>query len=98
MRLPRPSPVVQFAVSGLAAMVIVGAVGVAVTREIGTKAAIDDAKRLTTIVGKGIVGPAMTPAVLAGDERAVSRLDRLVHARVLQQGIVRVKVWDHDGR
>ena len=49
----------------------------------------------------------MTPGVVAGDPDALRRLDRLVHQRVLaspnptkpeDSSIVRIKVWDTDGR
>jgi two-component system NarL family sensor kinase len=97
-RLASPSPVVQFAASGLAATLIIGAIGVAVTRHIGIDTAIGDAERVTMLVGQGIVGPNLTPAVLAGEPAARRRLDRIVRTRVLRQGIVRVKVWSPDGR
>jgi signal transduction histidine kinase len=45
------------------------------------------------------VEPLLTPGVLSGDPGALGRLDRTVHRRILRgTPIVRVKVWDGQGR
>jgi two-component system NarL family sensor kinase len=92
------SPVVQFAASGLAATVLIALVTLAAARQIGTDEAIRDAKQLSRFAGEGIVEPALAPGVAAGDRQAVARLDRIVRTRVLRDDIVRVKLWDADGR
>jgi two-component system, NarL family, sensor kinase len=89
---------VQFAVSGLVATVLIGLVTVAASRQIGTDEAIRDAKQLSRLAGEGIVEPALTPGVRSGDPAALRRLDELVRRRVLRDDIVRVKLWDSDGR
>ena len=61
--------------------------------------AIRDAKNVTTLAGQGIVEPALTDELLAGDQRAQRKLGRIVEERVLgHDGIVRVKIWDRHGR
>src|SRR4051794_17390128 len=97
-RLARRSEVVQFAVSGLLATLLIGVIAVAVTRHQGRKEAIRDAKVITRLAGEGIVAPQLTRALMAGDPEAVARLDRVVRARVLRDGTVRVKIWSADGR
>jgi signal transduction histidine kinase len=92
------APVVQFAVSGLVATVLIGLVAVAVARRTGTSEAIRDAKQVTRLAGVGIVEPNLTRGVLSGDPSAVHAFDRIVRARVLRDGIVRVKLWTADGR
>jgi signal transduction histidine kinase len=98
MRTWRSSPVLQFAVSGLLATITIGLIAVAVSRQAGTNEAIRDAKQITRLAGEGIVAPAVTPGVAHGDPAALRRLDRLVRARVLGDGVVRVKLWAPDGR
>jgi signal transduction histidine kinase len=98
MGLWKRSPVVQFAASGLAATILIALVTLAAARQIGTDEAIRDAKQLSRFAGEGIVEPALAPGVVAGDQQALARLDRIVRTRVLREDIVRVKLWDADGR
>ncbi len=88
----------QFAVTGLVATMLIGLGAVAVMRRIGASEAIRDAKRVTRLAGEGIVEPNLTRGVLSGDPAALQALDRVVRARVLRDGIVRVKLWTADGR
>src|SRR3954470_18369533 len=92
------APVVQFALSGLLATVVIGLLAVAVLRRIGDAEAIRSAKQVTRLAGEGIVAPSLTRGVLAGDPPALRRLDRVVRARVLRDGVVRVKLWTPAGR
>lgn len=90
--------VAHFAVTGLAVVVLLGALGVARLRHTGEVDAINDARTMARIEGSGVVAPHLTPAVLAGDPAAIARLDRLLRASVLGGDTVRVKVWDASGR
>jgi two-component system NarL family sensor kinase len=90
---------VRFALSGLLAMVVIGAAAFVIVRRSATSDAITQAKDLTQLAGRGIAEPVITPAVLAGDPAALARLDRVVRQRILNRApIVRVKVWDASGR
>ncbi len=89
----------RFALSGLLAMVVIGAAAFVIVRRSATSDAITQAKDLTQLAGRGIVEPVITPAVLAGDPAALARLDRVVRRRILDRApIVRVKIWDASGR
>jgi two-component system NarL family sensor kinase len=90
--------VLMFALSGLAVLVVVGIVGVLVLRRVGTAEAIREAADITTVAGRGVVQPALRDGVVRGDARSLSRLDAVVHESVLQDPIVRVKIWDSNGR
>jgi two-component system NarL family sensor kinase len=90
--------VAQFALCGLVAMALIGLVSVAVIQQLGRREAIRQAKQVTRLAGQGIVAPAVTSGVLAGDPAALRRLDRVVRRSVLRDGIVRVKVWEPSGR
>ncbi|MEA2157645.1 MAG: two-component system, NarL family, sensor kinase [Solirubrobacteraceae bacterium] len=88
-----------FALTGLAAMVIIGAVAFVILRHSATTGAVSQAKELTQLAGRGIAEPLITPGVLRGSAPDLARLDRAVRARILSgTPIVRVKIWDARGR
>jgi len=89
--------VVQFAVTGAIAVLLLGLASVSLLRDTGTDEAIEDAKRVTAILADGIVGPRVTSGVLEGRPRDVARLDTLMRERVLREGVVRVKIWTASG-
>jgi two-component system, NarL family, sensor kinase len=89
----------RFALTGLAAMVIVGGVAFVILRHSATAGAIRQAKQLTTLAGRGIAAPLITPGVLRGAAPDLARLDRAVRERILTgTNIVRVKIWTARGR
>jgi two-component system NarL family sensor kinase len=89
----------RFAVTGLVAMVLIGAIAFVLVRRSATASAITEAKELTQLAGRGIVEPLLSRQVLGGDPGALRRLDATVHERILRgTPIVRVKVWDARGR
>lgn len=90
--------VAQFAISGLAAVAVLGFVAVQLLQSSGRSAAIAEAKRETRLAGQGIVAPEITTALLAGGPRAIARMDRTVRARVLRDPVNRIKIWDANGR
>ncbi len=89
----------RFALSGLLAMVVIGAAAFVLVRRSATSDAITQAKGVTQLAGRGIIAPVITPATLRGDPVALARLDRVVRQRILNRTpIVRVKIWDASGR
>jgi two-component system, NarL family, sensor kinase len=91
----------QFALSGIALLIVVGTIGAVALRHVARDEAKRDARALTAALATGVIQPQMSDAVLAGDPTALKRLDALVRARVIDpqdSSIVRVKVWDPDGR
>jgi signal transduction histidine kinase len=89
----------RFALSGLLAMVVIGAAAFVIVRRTATSDAITQAKGVTQLAGRGIVAPVITPGVLKGDPAALARLDSVVRQRILNRTpIVRVKIWDASGR
>lgn len=89
----------RFALSGLVAVLIVGAAAFVVVRRSATAGAVRQAKELSELAGRGIVEPLITPGVLRGDPAALARLDAAVRQRILSSTpIVRVKLWDPSGR
>jgi signal transduction histidine kinase len=93
-----PAALTQFAIAGVIAVALLALVGVEVLRSNGTKEATEEAKRVTRIVGVGIVQPELTDGLLRGDKKAIARIDRIVRMRVLHDPVVRIKIWSPDGR
>lgn len=89
--------VIRFAVAGLVAMAALGVAGGIVLNGLAEDEAVDDARRLATLAGRGVVEPAFTDAALAGDPAALEDLDLVVQERVLTEDVVRVKIWAPDG-
>ncbi len=93
----RPA-IAQYALSGIAAVILLGAAGVYLMRHVGEREAIRNATQLAEVAGRGVVAPMLTPALMRGDPRAIARVDVAVRRRVLDEHVVRVKVWSPDGR
>src|SRR3954470_20932161 len=87
-----------FTLAGLVATAVLGVAGVYALQRAGRNDATKDAKRVTAIVGDGIIQPLLTPELMRGDPKAIAALDRAVHRNVLRDPVVRVKVWTPDGR
>lgn len=88
----------RFALSGLGALILLGAAGVYVLRHTGRSEAIRNATEVAQVAGRGAVEPALTPALMRGDPRAIARVDRFVHRGVLHGDVVRVKIWTPSGK
>jgi signal transduction histidine kinase len=90
--------VLQFVVTGTVVVLLLGFAAVELLRHTGTSEAIRDAKQITRLAGEGIVGPNVTRGLERGDPRAIAAMDRVVRGRVLSDSVVRVKLWNGDGR
>jgi signal transduction histidine kinase len=91
-------PLLRFALAGLLAVVVVGAIAVVVQRNAARNDAIADARTLARLAGEGILAPNVNQALVDGDPKQVAVVDRLVRAKILSEdGIVRVKLWDSTG-
>jgi signal transduction histidine kinase len=95
-RLSRP--VAQFALAGLAVLAVFGAGSVLALRALAQDEALRDARQFAMLAGQGIVEPTIGPPLLSGDAAAIATVDRVVQERVLGERVVRVKLWDRDGR
>lgn len=90
--------VLRFVLTSLAGLIVLATVTAVVSRRVGTAEAVGEANRVGAIAGHGIIEPALTPALLRGDARALARFDRRVREDLLQGSLVRVKLWTVDGR
>src|SRR6476620_3121571 len=93
-------PLARFALAGLIAVIVVGAIAVWLQRTAARDDAIKDATTVAKLAGNGIVAPSATQHLLDGDPRSIAEMDRLVRSKILTKdgGIVRVKLWDSNGR
>lgn len=92
------SAVLQFALSGLAIVALLGFVGVELLRHAGSTEALRDAKNTTHIAAVGVAQPNLTPGVMRGDPAALRRFDRIMRTSVVHGPVVRVKIWSAAGR
>ena len=88
----------QWAFSVVLLLIVIGTVGTYMLRRVATDQAIRDAQTLTTVVGDGVLKPALNEKVLAGDRQAVAEFDTIVRERALVDPIVRVKIWSETGK
>ena len=90
--------VLRFAIAGLVAVALIGLGSFFLMRRIGTSQAIENASELTRVIGEGVAEPNLTEGVVQGEPAALDRFDRLIRRSVLGHGIIRVKVWDAEGK
>lgn len=79
-------------------MLVVAVGATFVLRRAGQRESVRDARRLTEVIGRSVIEPNLSVAVVHGDRTAVDRFDHLVRARVIRGPVVRVKLWRGDGR
>lgn len=91
-------PFFQFTVAGLLGMALITTVSILASNRAGEAEAITEARQLTQAVAGTVVGPNLTPELLAGDPEALAELDRIVTERVIIGTTVRVKLWDESGK
>ncbi|MET1153273.1 histidine kinase, partial [Arthrobacter sp.] len=87
----------RFALSGLAALIIVVVPVVVVARSLAVDQALTHVAERTKLIVEHEFAPKVTDALLAGDAAAVSELDNEVDPLVRDGHVIRVKIWDADG-
>ena len=100
-RAARPvwqQPVVQFVVVGLAVAVLLAWITGVLGERLAQEQAIDDARSTTALLAETVAEPALSSGLLDTQAGDLDRFDRLVRSRVLRGEVVRVKVWDAEGR
>ena len=90
--------VARFTVAGLLVMALLATVIAIRARDIGTEKAKASAREITTIIAQGIVEPRLTDGVVAGDPEELTGFNDAIRRYVLKDSLVRVKVWNAQGR
>ena len=86
-----------FVLAGMVALSTAVSVTAWASRRSGLTQATREARQTTWLIAVGIVEPAITPGVLQRDAAALDALHELVSARVLNDSLLRVKIWAADG-
>ncbi|MGM0929844.1 MAG: sensor histidine kinase [Actinomycetota bacterium] len=87
----------RFALSGLAALIIVAVPVVVVARSLAVDQALTQVAERTKLMVEHEFAPKVTDAMLAGDAAAVTELDNEVDPLIRDGHVIRVKIWDADG-
>lgn len=90
--------VLQFALAGLVAVVIVGWATTIGARRIGKRQAIDDARSTTVERAQGPLARTLSDGVIDGDPAAIAAVADSVERSVLDHSLVRVKIWTAGGK
>ena len=70
----RPAPALtQFALSSLALLILVAAIGAVTLKHLATNEALSDARSVTVAFSHGVLRREVTPGVLRGDPAALAR-------------------------
>jgi two-component system, NarL family, sensor kinase len=88
----------QLALGVLAALLVVGVLGTLAAKRLAEREAVNDAATMAGVLAAAVVEPAMSPGLMAGDPAAIAAFDEIARSRLLSDTIVRVKLWDTDGR
>ena len=87
----------QVAAAGVVVLVLVAVLGVEVSRRLAESESVNDAAHTTDLLADVVVQPALEDALLAGDPAAFARMDAAVRDHVLDEAVLRVKLWTADG-
>lgn len=88
----------RFLLMGLVALVVVTAPAAFYIRAQAETHALAEAERLTQHLADYAIAPLMTQELLAGDPAALAAMDEFLAPRMIRGPIMRVKVWDAEGR
>ena len=88
----------QFILSGIAALVVVTVGGATVLDRIGRTEAIRSAREVTRILGRGVMQRYLSPELEQAEEDTLRKVDLMVRKQVLEDPVVRVKIWTPEGR
>jgi two-component system, NarL family, sensor kinase len=90
-------PLVQFALAGVVALLVLSTILTLVLSETGTSEAISNARQFTQLVGQDVIEPSLSDALLVGNASAQAQFDRTIRQRVIRGPVVRVKLWTTTG-
>ena len=96
--LRRRRVIVQVIVGAIIVIVAVGLVGVVAARRLAEAEAVNDAAKTADLLADSVVQPVLTDGLLTGGAAAMSSIDSVIRQHVLSPAIVRVKIWDAQGR
>jgi len=90
-------PIIHFLLAGILALGVAVGFTFYASRAVAVKMALDDVAKTTARRSRDLIEPMLTDAVLAGDPAAIAALDKVVREKVLDDELIRVKIWTRDG-
>ena len=90
--------VVKFLLMGALALVLVALPVTFWVRAVAEEQALHDGILITQRLADHTAGPLATDGLLAGDPVAISELDRQVGPWLDKEGVLRIKIWNPDGK
>src|SRR5690349_8478748 len=91
------SAVSRYLISSLVAIAVIVVGSYLVLRSVTIREAERDTRQRVVLEGR-LAQTGLTDGVLTGDRAALAKLDDLVQSQLLNDPVVRVKVWSRDGR
>ncbi len=85
-----------YAVAALAAILVVIALSLWASQQVGTQEAVSDARSTTQVLAATTMAE-IPNGLLTGDPAAIAAIDAVVRSSVLRPDIARVKIWRGDG-
>ena len=89
---------VRFTAAGVMVLGTLAGLIAVLARQTGTEQAVDRASESTYLIARAVVEPHLTPRVVRGDPRALREFSARLGAFAPEGSLVRVKLWDADGR
>jgi two-component system NarL family sensor kinase len=89
--------VIVTAIAAVAVAALVGLVGSLLARHTAENEAVHNVAQLTDVLARSVVQPALTDAMATSPKRATAVLDPIVRQDVVDQSLVRIKLWNSDG-
>ncbi|MGW1342708.1 sensor histidine kinase [Kribbella sp. NPDC002412] len=88
----------RFTAAGLIVLLSLAALIAIVARQAGVEQATESARQVTYVTARGVVEPRLDAAVVSGQPAALRSFDAAMREYVLEGSLVRVKLWNADGR
>ena len=90
-------PIIHFLLAGILALGVALGFSFYASRGVAVKLALDNVAKTTATRSRDLIEPVLTDALLAGDPAAIAALDKVVRSKVLDEELIRVKIWTRDG-
>jgi len=90
--------VAQLVLGVVVVLAVVTVGGSLAARRLAEREAVTDAANTADVLAEAVVQPALSDALLAGDDRALDRFTAVIEDRVLSPSVVRVKLWTPQGK
>lgn len=89
--------IAQFTAAGVVVLLSLAGLLAYIARQAGTEQAVQSAAQTTSVTARGVVEPRLTSRFLAHQATSVRRFDQAMRRYVVQNSLVRVKLWTADG-